>query len=149
MARLTRWAWPSGAPRFPLTIAGSGQLRHSYLKNPERLVVLAGTTPAVWGLLDFKAGQGGTPRADGTRAASLGRNEIDQLIGYALMDYSNTYGLHTVGVYAVRFGYLATWPLAELSERMGGRSADLADLRIQFAQVLRTALPPYQAPRGW
>lgn len=51
MARLTRWAWPPGAPRFPLTVAGHGQLRHHYLKNPERLIVLAGTTPAVWGLL--------------------------------------------------------------------------------------------------
>ncbi len=51
MARLTRWAWPPGAPRFPLTIAGHGRLRHNYLKNPERLVALAGTAPAVWGLL--------------------------------------------------------------------------------------------------
>lgn len=43
-----------GAPRFPLTITGHGQLRHAYLKNPERLVALGGVTPAAWGLLfDF------------------------------------------------------------------------------------------------
>jgi len=100
-------------------------------------------------LVDFKAGQGGTPRVDGTRAASLGRTDLDQLLGYALMDYSNTFGLHTVGVYAARFGHLATWPLAELSERMGGHPHSLTDLRTQFAQVLRTQLPRYHRQRGW
>jgi hypothetical protein len=50
-------------------------------------------------LIDFKAGQGGTPRKDGTRAASLGRTDIDQLLGYTMMDYSNAFGLHSVGVY--------------------------------------------------
>jgi hypothetical protein len=99
-------------------------------------------------LIDFKAGQGGKPRADGTRAASLGRTDIDQLLGYALMDYSNSFGLHSVGVYAVRFGYLAAWPLAELGPRMGGQPLDLAQLRTQFAQVLRTRLPIYQQRRG-
>ena len=100
-------------------------------------------------LIDFKAGQGGKPRADGTRAASLGRTDIDQLLGYTLMDYSNSYGLHTIGVYAVRFGYLGKWTIAELGQRMAGRPVDLTDLRAQFAQVLRTQLPPYQARRGW
>jgi hypothetical protein len=51
VVRLTRWTWPPGSPRFPLTIAGHGQIRHAFLKNPERLVVLAGAAPAVWGLL--------------------------------------------------------------------------------------------------
>jgi hypothetical protein len=51
MTRMTRWAWPPGTPRFPLTITGHGLFRHNYLKNPERLVTLAGTAPAVWGLL--------------------------------------------------------------------------------------------------
>ena len=64
------------------------------------------------------------------------------------MDYSDTYGLHAVGVYAVRFGYLAAWPLAELGLRMGGQPVDLATLQTQFAQVLRTQLPIYQQRRG-
>jgi hypothetical protein len=51
MARLTRWAWPPGTPRFPLTVVGHGQLRHHYLTNPERLVALAGAVPVAWGLL--------------------------------------------------------------------------------------------------
>jgi hypothetical protein len=99
-------------------------------------------------LVDFKAGQGGKPRADGTRAASLGRTDIDQLLGYVLMDYSDSYRLHTIGIYAVRFGYLAAWPLAELGQRMGAASVDLPKLRAEFAQVLRTQLPIYQQRRG-
>lgn len=99
-------------------------------------------------LIDFKAGQGGKPRADGTRAASLARTDIDQLLGYTLMDYSDAYGLHSIAVYAVRFGYLAVWPLAELGPRMGGKPIDLVELRTQFGHVLRDQLPPYQARRG-
>ncbi|GGJ90540.1 hypothetical protein GCM10010123_20480 [Pilimelia anulata] len=87
-------------------------------------------------LVDFKAGQGGKPRADGSRIASLARTDLDQLIGYALMDYSNRYALDTVAVYAVRFGYLAAWPIAELAEQMSGRQHDLARLRADFAHVL-------------
>ena len=100
-------------------------------------------------LIDVKAGQGGKLRVDGTRAASLARIDLDQLLGYALMDYSDTFALHTVGVYAVRFGYLAAWPLAELGQQMGGRPIDLAERRAQFAQVLRTQLPPYKRRRDW
>ena len=65
------------------------------------------------------------------------------------MDYSDTYKLHSVGVYAVRFGHLAIWPLAELGPRMGSKPVDLAQLRTQFAHVLRNQLPPYQVRRGW
>lgn len=53
-------------------------------------------------LVDFKAGQGGKPRKDGTRAAALARTDLDQLLGYMLMDYSDRYRLHTVAVYAAR-----------------------------------------------
>ncbi len=58
------------------------------------------------------------------------------------MDYSDTFAVHTIGLYAVRFGYLAAWPLAELGQRMGGQPIGMADLRAQFAQVLQTELPP-------
>lgn len=100
-------------------------------------------------LVDFKANQGGKPRADGTRAASLARTDIDQLLGYTMMDYSNAYGLHSIAIYAVRFGYLATWPLADLGSRMSGEPLDLAGMRARFAHVLRDELPSYQARRGW
>jgi hypothetical protein len=92
-------------------------------------------------LVDFKAGQGGSPRGDGTRAAALGRTDLDQLLGYALMDYSDTYHLNALAIYAVRFGYLAAWPLDQLSTQMAGRPVDFAALRRDFAHVLRVQLP--------
>jgi hypothetical protein len=92
-------------------------------------------------LVDFKTSQGGSPRADGTRAASLGRTDLDQLLGYALMDYSDAYRLDAVAIYAVRFGYLAAWPLDELCARMAGHPVDFAALRRDFAHVLRVQLP--------
>jgi hypothetical protein len=98
-------------------------------------------------LVDIKAGRGGQPRGDGTRAASLRRDALDQLLGYALMDYTDRYRLHTVAVYAARFGYLAAWPLVQLCADLAGRPVDLADLRRQFRQVLRVDLPRYWQDR--
>ncbi|MEO3930679.1 hypothetical protein ABGB07_43550 [Micromonosporaceae bacterium B7E4] len=72
-------------------------------------------------LVDFKSSQGGKPRADGSRAAVLARSDLDQLLGYALMDYSDTFALHTVAIYAIRFGYYAAWPLTDLCVQMAGR----------------------------
>ncbi|MET0493007.1 MAG: hypothetical protein ABW000_07735 [Actinoplanes sp.] len=47
MSRLTRWAWPPGAPRLPLTVAGHGQIGHARLGNRTgRLVTLACDAPA-------------------------------------------------------------------------------------------------------
>jgi len=99
-------------------------------------------------LVDFKAGQGGKPRADGTRAAGLARTDLDQLLGYALMDYSNTFALHTVAIYAIRFGHYAAWPITDLCAQMAGRPVDFAVLRKEFAQVLQVQLPAYWAEQG-
>ncbi|MGH3528758.1 MAG: hypothetical protein ACRDS0_01660 [Pseudonocardiaceae bacterium] len=92
-------------------------------------------------LVDVKAGQGGNPRKDGTRAAQLGRDELDQLIGYTLMDYSDTFRINTLAIYAARFGHLATWPVDELLTRLAGQPIDLAALREDFSRVLRVDLP--------
>jgi hypothetical protein len=94
-------------------------------------------------LVDFKAGQGGKPRADGTRAAVLTRNDLDQLLGYALLDYSDTFALHSVAIYAVRFGHYMAWPLADLCAQLAGRPIDLRALRREFARLLRVELPAY------
>ena len=87
-------------------------------------------------LIDFKSAQG-RPRADGTRTSVLAREDLDQLIGYALMDYSNQYGLHTVAIYAARYGFLAAWPLDELCAKLAGHPIDITGLRHEFAEFLR------------
>ena len=73
------------------------------------------------------------------RARELGHRH------YALMDYSDTYKLHTVAIYAVRFGFFSPWPIADLTEQLAGRPVDFPALRQEFAQVLRVKLPAYWA----
>jgi len=41
-------------------------------------------------------------------------DHVCQLLGYALLDYSNTYDITRVGVYLARRGALVSWPIAEL-----------------------------------
>ncbi|MFC6019971.1 hypothetical protein ACFP2T_27720 [Plantactinospora solaniradicis] len=96
-------------------------------------------------LVDFKAGRGGKPRADGSRAAGLARAELDQLLGYAMMAYSDTFALHTVAIYAVRFGHYAAWPITDLCAQLAGRPVDFPTLRQEFARVLQVELPAYWA----
>jgi hypothetical protein len=121
---------PAGPVATGMTFDGSADL------NADADLIAGGV------LVDFKAGQG-RPRADGARAMSLARTELDQLLGYVLMDYTDTYALHTVAIYTTRFGHYAAWPLADLIKQMAGRPHDLADLRSQFAHVLRVDLPVY------
>ena len=128
-------ALPAGGPvTTGMTFDGSKDL------NADADLIAGGV------LVDFKASQGSRPRTDGTRAASLARTDLDQLLGYALMDYSNTYALHTVAIYAVRFGYFAAWPLDEICAQMAGQRLDIAELRRQFAQVLKVQLPAQRGP---
>ncbi|MFF0365774.1 hypothetical protein [Micromonospora sp. NPDC005087] len=95
-------------------------------------------------LVDFKAGQGARPRADGSRAAVLRREDLDQLLGYVLLDYSDAFVLHSVAIYAVRFGHYRAWPLAELCAELAQRPVDLGALRQEFMQVVRVELPGYR-----
>ncbi|WP_328990336.1 hypothetical protein OG394_29300 [Kribbella sp. NBC_01245] len=126
---------------FPLLSAGpvaTGMtFEGSQYLNADADLIVDGT------LVDFKAGQGRRPRLDGRRTAKLDRSELDQLLGYALLDYDDEYKLHTVAVYAARYGYLAAWPLTKLCNVMAGRQVDLAQLRSEFAGVLRRDLPRY------
>jgi len=39
---------------------------------------------------------------------SLSRPDVDQLLGYALLDYPDEYALHSVGHYLARYGMLIT-----------------------------------------
>jgi hypothetical protein len=126
-------ALPPGPVSTGMTFDGSADL------NADADLIAGGV------LVDFKAGQGGKPRADGTRAAVLARTEIDQLLGYALMDYSDAFALHAVAIYAIRFGHFAAWPITDLCAQLAGHSVDLPVLRRGFAEVLRVELPAYEA----
>ncbi|MEH0972811.1 hypothetical protein V6U77_16965 [Micromonospora sp. CPCC 205546] len=124
-------ALPSGAVTTGATFDGSADI------HADADLIVGGM------LVDFKAGQGGRPRANGSRATVLRREDLDQLLGYALLDYSDAFGLRAVGVYAARFGHFVSWPLAELCTRLAGRPVDLGALRREFAQVVRLELPAH------
>ena len=91
-------------------------------------------------LIDIKSGCGGPPRRDGTRSPALAGTDVYQLLGYALMDFSDRYALRGAGIYAARFGRLVQWPLTELIQQATGRSdLGLLTLRREFEDLLRSA----------
>jgi hypothetical protein len=87
-------------------------------------------------LLDLKT-SAGSRRADGTWYVSLNRTELWQIVCYALMDFSDTYGITEVGLYAARYGSLAIWSLAELLSELHGSSVDVGAERAMLKEVLR------------
>jgi hypothetical protein len=77
-------------------------------------------------LLEFKT----------TRRDSFERvDHLYQLLGYALLDYSDTYTIRRVAVYMARWGILVRWEIAELLESCGD-SANLSRLREDFRKVV-------------
>jgi len=59
-----------------------------------------------------------------------------QLLGYALLDYSNEYGIRAVGLYLARQGLLLRWPLRELMALLSGRRQNVAKLRQELRQTI-------------
>ncbi|MFG1834099.1 hypothetical protein [Micromonospora chersina] len=125
-------ALPSGPVSSGSTFEGSSDL------NADADLIVGGV------LVDFKSDQGSRPRQVGSRAATLARADLDQLLGHILLDYSDSFTLHTVAIYAMRFGHYTAWPLTDLCTRMAGRPVDLAVLRREFAHLVRAELPAFR-----
>lgn len=63
---------------------------------------------------------------------------LRQLLGYALLDYGDRYGMREVAVYMARQTRLVRWDLGDLLLReSGGPEEDLAALRSVFRDALR------------
>ena len=78
-------------------------------------------------LVDIKATV--TPR--------IGRQLLWQLLGYALLDYSNQYGIDTVGVYFSRQGHFVEWPVDRLAQEISSNEAISWDVvRSDFQQAI-------------
>lgn len=74
-----------------------------------------------------------------TRTPSqLGSRDFYQVLGYALLDYADRYGIRRLGFYLSRFGRLVTWTLEDLLTLLGSR-LPLDDLREQCARWLALA----------
>jgi hypothetical protein len=84
-------------------------------------------------LLEWKVNLG--DRRSGRFRCSLRQKVIHQLLGYLLLDYDDAYQVDALGVYAARYAYLVTWPLAELLAELAGTPVDLARARADFRSV--------------
>lgn len=67
---------------------------------------------------------------------ALSKIELYQLLGYALMDLDDAFGLDSVAIFNARYGYLATWDLVDLLQSLAGSPASLTVLRDQFKTLL-------------
>lgn len=71
------------------------------------------------------------------KASVFGREELWQLIGYALADISDAYAIRSVGIIAVRRRIRAQWPLIDLLGELSGDSRSLKRWRAEFAEVVQ------------
>lgn len=78
-------------------------------------------------LIEFKA----------TIEPKLERRTVEQLLGYALLDYDDRYGIGELGIYLVRQGVFVRWEIPWILNAISdGRGASLGSLRREFQQVL-------------
>lgn len=64
---------------------------------------------------------------------------IRQLLGYALLDYSNHYHIDNIGLYMSRQGILFKWGLDEVIAALcPGQPPSIAELRAKFQEVVNT-----------
>lgn len=67
---------------------------------------------------------------------SLGVADLFQLLGYALLDYDDAFGIDAVGLFSARYGYLATWELDDFLNQLSDHEVSLAVIRSQFRDLL-------------
>ncbi len=88
-----------------------------------------------------------------TKSGIVGRMELWQVIGYALADTQDEYGIREVGIAALRWRSIMSWQLDDLlmalapgppaslttvrGDFLGQKMCDLATLRHNFARVVR------------
>jgi len=66
----------------------------------------------------------------------LDRRWIYQLIGYALLDIDDAYGINEVGFYHARIGALLAWDLQTMLDETAGTATDISALRGDFQRIL-------------
>jgi hypothetical protein len=73
-----------------------------------------------------------------TRPHTIHRSAVQQLAGYLLLDYDDTYGIDQVGLYLSRQGALITWRVPDFLNALGSR-VPLPKLRTLLRDDLRRA----------
>ena len=68
---------------------------------------------------------------------TIERIALWQLIGYALSDASDWYGIERVGLYFSRHGYLVSWGLEELLSLLAGKATKVGAVRKEWSKLMR------------
>ena len=72
-----------------------------------------------------------------TIKARITNIDLYQIIGYALLDYYDSFNIHSLGLYMARQSELLTWAVPELLDHvMGGYPEHLDVLRGDFHEML-------------
>jgi hypothetical protein len=67
----------------------------------------------------------------------LQQRHLHQLVGYALLDYDDVYGISEIAMFSARHASLIRWPLDQVIEWLAGTPTDLAELRSDLRAHLR------------
>ncbi len=67
---------------------------------------------------------------------TLSIKDVLQVIGYALLDFDDTYRLTELGIFSARYAYLTTWDIGVLLDELAGCQVSLSDTRQEFRQLL-------------
>ncbi|GAB3572531.1 hypothetical protein GCM10027405_39420 [Arthrobacter alkaliphilus] len=73
----------------------------------------------------------------GLRPDVLRADNLYQLLGYALLDYSNLYTIDRLGIYSARYGTLTEWPLERVTSLMSGRKFNFAAARQEIWDMMQ------------
>lgn len=65
--------------------------------------------------------------------------DVYQMLGYALFDLDDEYGITRLGIYSSRYGHLTTWGLVDFIERIACRSVDIEEERARVRYLLSGA----------
>ncbi|WP_248761299.1 hypothetical protein [Pseudarthrobacter sp. SSS035] len=73
----------------------------------------------------------------GLRPDALKADSVYQLLGYALLDYSNQYNIDRIGIFSARYGTLTEWPLDRVTSLMSGRKFDFPAARQEVWEMMQ------------
>lgn len=73
---------------------------------------------------------------------------VFQLLGYALFDLDNRYGIERLGIYSSRYGHLTTWQLSDFLERIACRPVDIEEERARIRYLLSGQVLDAERNRG-
>ncbi|WP_394253539.1 hypothetical protein [Arthrobacter pityocampae] len=73
----------------------------------------------------------------GLRPDVLKPVNVYQLLGYALLDYSNRYNIDRVGIFSARYGVLTEWPLDRVTSVTSGGSFDFPAARQEVWDMMQ------------